>query len=115
MSDRVDRCETCRFWDNVDDEVMRGECHRYPGDEQLVENIGILLNLRDAQRSKYEHSTEVSTPFDNVEIEPGILSESLEAELFSWVRWKTTLSDDWCGEWQPAKQPANVITIYYLQ
>lgn len=69
MNDRVDRCETCRFWDGGDEEERRvcespedwyGSCERYP--KRVLQRYPV----------------------------------------------------DWCGEWKPAREPGNVITISYL-
>lgn len=98
MSDRVDRCETCRFWDG-------DFCRRLPPPIDIFNAVALAINARDEMKAEgiYEYD-EDSTPY----------SFYLRGEPTDGA-FPRVSEEDWCGEWQPAKQPANVITIYYLQ
>jgi len=88
VSERVDRCETCRFWEagegirkDPDFVPMEGCCKRYP-------DKSVLATLEKVGRVEWEflYETQKVVKFDH----------------------------DWCGEWKPAQTADNVITISYL-
>lgn len=57
MSERAERCETCRFWEREEDtaddifeeptlgQIVVGECHRYPPVRQASEKMWAMFPL----------------------------------------------------------------------
>ncbi len=81
MSDRPDRCETCRFWEvyhnggpDEDPQYDPGECRRHPP---------TLLQTMELRRIDATANIYVGK---------------------AW--WPETMRDDWCGEWEGMIQPA---------
>jgi len=76
MSERAERCETCRFWDTENSDEGWGDCRRYPPTKMLfeIEAMGHDKTSQDIHNSLGDSSS-------------------------VWV-WPYTESDDWCGEWQ---------------
>lgn len=76
---RAERCENCRFWYRqyvaLDKPDRLAQCLRYP---PAVVGIGAMMN----------------------EFPLVTLDEEYESSRFP-----VTAQDDWCGEWQPQRQP----------
>ncbi len=74
MSDRPDRCETCRFWEvyhldpDDDPQYEPGECHRHPP---------TLLQSDKLRRTDGNGNIYIGK---------------------AW--WPETMPGDWCGEWE---------------
>lgn len=91
MSERAQRCETCRFWEVVLEDARFGDCKRHPP------------QLSDHALRFY---AENPTPDDPEEL--GLVEESLmlrkARSVDVWFS-PVTLNDNWCGEWQPLPLP----------
>jgi hypothetical protein len=73
---RVERCETCRFWDQCDE--VRGQCRRMPPIPNLAYAV---LYAKDADN--IDHACE-------------------RTMIDTYGLWPDTDNTDWCGEWQAA-------------
>lgn len=84
---RKHTCETCRFWNQGTDEddPNYGDCRRHP--PTINTRLATLYSLQELDFFKNEPETEFDTPH--------------------WLAirgvFPLTLSDDWCGEYQPTK------------
>jgi hypothetical protein len=98
MSERKERCETCRFCDQFAPDDLRreldyiGTCRRMPP-VHLPSVLDLLVRDDDEQ---YEADKgEKMTDFD---FRMGVTDEAGQGHVWGWP---TVSDDDWCGEWQP--------------
>jgi hypothetical protein len=114
-NERPDRCETCRFWVQKQENgepLDWGSCQRNPPTINLGPVLALVLNLRDISRESRRYSDDPATPFDDVSY-PGKSGNRLPVgvspnDSSTEGVWPESYGDDWCGEWREklSRRPA---------
>ena len=88
MTERQERCETCRFWEVFDD---REPLERLMQPEIVALNPELAgLKVPNDDRQGWCHR-----------YPPSVIHEAHEDPVFPW-----SPTDDWCGEYQPTPPAA---------
>jgi len=100
MSERKERCETCKWWKCTVDQAieegedMHGTCRRYP--PSLSDALLLLCSMSVAGPpivSGTFANTDTTTAWEN--------GQRTVYEYASHYVFPLTLQSDWCGEWEP--------------
>lgn len=94
-----EKCETCRFWKQQDEDQAYGECRRSTPQINWIGCMAVILNARDKVRDENQYDEEYGMPYEYIE---GAGDAVTEATFGSGEAvWPRTESIEWCGEYQP--------------